>query len=193
MTHHASTAEALRDPLNVYPPYVGAGILITHIARDASEIRVEMPLNDSNLNLVGTHFGGSLYALVDPHLMILLIQRLGPDYVVWDKEANIDFRKPGIGTVHATVRVTDAETEAIRAATAKGDKHRRNGRSRSSTRRTKSSRSCSRLCMCGVNATHIDLAAQSFLHWPCYAPSDRIALAAGCTFVATISLKERTT
>ena len=81
-----------------------------------------MALTDRNLNLVGTHFGGSLYAMVDPHLMILLMQRLGPEYVVWDKEASIDFRRPGIGAVHATVRVTDEEIEAIRAATANGDK-----------------------------------------------------------------------
>ncbi len=123
MTRHAWNPEALRGHLNAYAPYAGSGIVVTHIAEDASEIRVEMPLTDSNLNLVGTHFGGSLYALVDPHLMILLMQRLGPDYVVWDKEACIDFRKPGIGTVHATVRVTNEETEAIRAATTNGDKH----------------------------------------------------------------------
>ncbi len=82
-----------------------------------------MPLTDSNVNLVGTHFGGSLYAIVDPHLMLLLIQRLGPDYVVWDKEATIDFRKPGLGTVRATIRITDEEVEAIRSATADGHKH----------------------------------------------------------------------
>ena len=109
--------------LHAYPPYAGAGILVTHIAEDASEIRVEMPLTDRNVNLVGTHCGGSLYAMVDPHLMILLIQRLGPDYVVWDQEANIDFRKPGLGTVHATIRITDEEVEAIRSATADGDRH----------------------------------------------------------------------
>ena len=109
--------------LHAYPPYAGAGILVTHIAEDASEIRVEMPLTDRNVNLVGTHFGGSLYAMVDPHLMILLIQRLGPDYVVWDQEANIDFRKPGLGTVHATIRIADEEVEAIRSATADGDRH----------------------------------------------------------------------
>ena len=122
MTHDAWNPEALRARLNAYPPYAGAGVLITHIAEDASEIRVEMPLTERNLNLVGSHFGGSLYAMVDPHLMILLIQRLGPDYVVWDREANIEFRRPGRGTVHATVRVTDEEIEAIRAATANGDR-----------------------------------------------------------------------
>ena len=123
MTHHSWNPEALRAMLHAYPPYDGAGILVTHIAEDASEIRVEMPLTDRNVNLVGTHFGGSLYAMVDPHLMILLIQRLGPDYVVWDQEANIDFRKPGLGTVHATIRITDEEVEAIRSATTDGDRH----------------------------------------------------------------------
>ncbi len=123
MTHDSWNPEALRARLHTYPPYAGAGVLVTHIAEDASEVRVEMPLTDRNVNLVGTHFGGSLYSMVDPHLMILLIQRLGPDYVVWDKEANIDFRKPGRGTVHATIRITDEEVEAIRSATANGDKH----------------------------------------------------------------------
>ena len=123
MTHDSWNPEALRARLHTYPPYAGAGVLVTHIAEDASEVRVEMPLTDRNVNLVGTHFGGSLYSMVDPHLMILLSQRLGPDYVVWDKEANIDFRKPGRGTVHATIRITDEEVEAIRSATANGDKH----------------------------------------------------------------------
>ncbi len=123
MTHDSWNPEALRARLHAYPPYTGAGVLVTHIAEDASEVRVEMPLTDSNVNLVGTHFGGSLYSMVDPHLMLLLVQRLGPDYVVWDKEANIDFRKPGTGTVHATIRVTDEEIEVIRSATANGDKY----------------------------------------------------------------------
>ena len=123
MTHYGWNPTALRARLHGYPPYAGAGVLVTHIAEDAGEIRVEMPLTDSNVNLVGTHFGGSLYSMVDPHLMILLIQRLGPDYVVWDKEALIEFLRPGRGTVYATVRVTDEEVEAIRVATANGDRH----------------------------------------------------------------------
>jgi hypothetical protein len=61
--------------------------------------------------------------MVDPHLMILLMRRLGPGYVVWDKAAAIDFRRPGRGTVHATIRVTDSQVDAIVAATANGDRH----------------------------------------------------------------------
>ena len=116
-------AEAIKRRLNAYPPYAGARIEVIHIADDAREIQVRMPLEESNTNLVGTHFGGSLYAMVDPHLMILLMRRLGPDYVVWDKSATIEFLRPGRGTVHATVRVTDSEVDEIRAATANGEKH----------------------------------------------------------------------
>ena len=117
------SADALREKINSYPPYVGAGIEVTHVAEDASEIRVEMPLTERNVNVVGSHFGGSLYAMVDPHLMLLLRHRLGPEYIVWDKAAHIEFVRPARGTVHAAVRVTDAEVEAIRAATTAGEKH----------------------------------------------------------------------
>lgn len=115
-------AETFRETINRYPPYVGAGIRVTCVAEDASEIRVEMPLTERNVNVVGTHFGGSLYAMVDPHLMLLLKRRLGSEYVVWDRSACIDFLRPARSTVHATIRVTDGELDAIRSATATGEK-----------------------------------------------------------------------
>ena len=59
----------------------------------------------------------------DAHLMILLIQRLGPEYIVWDKHAHIDFVKPGVGTVFASIRITEDEVTAIRSATDGGAKH----------------------------------------------------------------------
>ena len=123
MTHDTWKPDALQSLLSAYAPYAGAGILVTHVADDASEIRVEMQLTDRNANLVGTHFGGSLYSMVDPQLMILLAHRLGSDYVVWDKAAHIDFRKPGLGTMYASIRITDDEVRAIRSATVDGDRH----------------------------------------------------------------------
>ena len=116
-------ADALRRRINEYPPYAGARIEVTHLAEDASEIRVRMPLVPENANLVGTHFGGSLYAMVDPHLMILLMARLGPGYVVWDSAARIEFLRPGVDTVHATIRLAEEEVEAVREATRDGEKH----------------------------------------------------------------------
>lgn len=113
-------AEALRTGINGYGPYTGANIEVMHVAEDASEVRVSMPLTEANANLVGTQFGGSLYSMVDPHLLILLMQRLGPGYVVWDKSATIDFLRPGTTTVHATIRVTEPELATIRERTAEG-------------------------------------------------------------------------
>src|SRR6185436_3603428 len=72
-------------------------------------------------NYVGTIFGGSIYASVDPMYMIMLIRILGRGYLVWDKAATIRFRKPGRTTLFATFRLDDAELDAIRAAAAGGE------------------------------------------------------------------------
>jgi acyl-coenzyme A thioesterase PaaI-like protein len=100
--------------LRFYPPFVGAGIRVIGGSEDGSHVTVEMPLTPFNRNFVGTHFGGSLYAMCDPFLMLMLIERLGPDYVVWDKAARIEFLRPGRGTVRATFHVPDDRVEEIR-------------------------------------------------------------------------------
>jgi len=37
-------------------------------------------------NYVGTIFGGSMYAAVDPVYMLMLIMNLGKDYIVWTSQ-----------------------------------------------------------------------------------------------------------
>ncbi|HEX9009986.1 MAG TPA: DUF4442 domain-containing protein, partial [Holophagaceae bacterium] len=64
--------------------------------------------------VVGTIFGGSLYASVDPFFMIMLMKNLGPAYVVWDKAATVRFRRPGRGALTATFRLDAAELAEIR-------------------------------------------------------------------------------
>ena len=108
-------ARLLRWRLNLYGPYLGAGVRVRHIADDFSEIKVAMPLRWYNRNYVGTHFGGSLYSMTDPFFMLMLIQRLGPDYIVWDKAANIEFLRPGRGCVQATLSLDDERLEEVRA------------------------------------------------------------------------------
>ena len=105
-----------RMVFNLWPCIRGTGGRVTHIAPDWSELRVKLPLNWRTRNYVGTIFGGSLYSAVDPFLMLMLIERLGRDYVVWDKSASIRFRKPGTSTLHATFTVDDAEVADLRAA-----------------------------------------------------------------------------
>lgn len=93
--------------LNLYPPYRGAGIRVDHIDSQWKEIRVSLKLRWFNKNIVGTHFGGNLYSLADPHLMLLLMNRLGKDYIVWDKTATIEFMKPGKGKISALFSLPD--------------------------------------------------------------------------------------
>jgi hypothetical protein len=106
--------------MKLFPAWRGTGATVTYIAGDYRELRVELPLTWRTRNYVGTIFGGSLYAAVDPWYMILLIHLLGRDYVVWDKAATIRFRKPGRSKLYATFKFDDAELDAIRAATADG-------------------------------------------------------------------------
>jgi acyl-coenzyme A thioesterase PaaI-like protein len=94
--------------------YRGTGGHLTYIATDWSEVHLRIPLSWRTRNYVGTIFGGSLYGAVDPIYMLLLIHRLGPEYIVWDKSAAIQFKKPGRETLRARFVVSDEELAAIR-------------------------------------------------------------------------------
>ena len=101
--------------LSLYPPYLGAGVRV-RAAADLRTYEVRMKLRWLNRNYVGTHFGGSLYTMCDPFLMLILMEALGRDYVVWDKAATIRFRRPGKGTVRAHFHIPPEKIEEIRAA-----------------------------------------------------------------------------
>ena len=111
-----------RRLLNLYPPFLGAGIRVTRLRPDWRELDVEMKLRRWNANAVGTHYGGSLYSMADPFYMLMLIENLGRDYIVWDKSATIRFRRPGRGTVTASFRLTDEKLSEIREALKTQDK-----------------------------------------------------------------------
>ena len=106
----------MRMFMNIWPPFLGAGIRVKRLQPDWKEIDVEMKLRRWNSNYVGTHYGGSLYSMSDPFYMLMLIENLGRDYIVWDKSASIRFRTPGRGTVAIRFRLTDDEIAAIREA-----------------------------------------------------------------------------
>jgi hypothetical protein len=107
---------------NLWPPLIGAGIRIKRIQTDWKEVDVEMKLRRWNANYVGTHYGGSLYSMTDPFFMVMMIEILGRDYIVWDKSASIRFRKPGRGTVYAQFRISEEQVAEIREALKSEDK-----------------------------------------------------------------------
>jgi len=113
----------LKRLLNIYFPHLGAGVSTEYISKDWREARVSMKLRWYNRNAVGAHFGGSLYSMIDPHIMLMLMNILGKDYIVWDKAAEIDFIRPGTGTVTAEIKITDEMLADIKANTDSGDKY----------------------------------------------------------------------
>lgn len=106
--------------INFYPPFLGAGIRSRRI--DEYTTRVEMKLTALNRNILGTHFGGSLYAMCDPWFVLILLRVLGPDYIVWDKSANIQFLQPGRGKVTATFHIPLERVNEIREQADSGKK-----------------------------------------------------------------------
>jgi acyl-coenzyme A thioesterase PaaI-like protein len=108
--------ENFQKAMNLYPPYVGAGVSVDHISEDHRRVDVSMKLTPFNRNYVGTHFGGSLYAMCDPFYMLMLMKNLGSDYIVWDKAASIDFRRPGRGCVRARFELSQERIDEIREA-----------------------------------------------------------------------------
>ena len=112
--------------MRLYPPYLGAGVRVSQVDPGLARIEVQMDLTLLNRNYVGVHFGGSLYAMCDPFYMFMVMERLGPGFVVWDKAATIDFLKPGRGRVTAIFELSDDRLAEIRAEVdAQGKSHPR--------------------------------------------------------------------
>ena len=112
----------LRFGMNLWPPFLGAGIRVRHIAEDWSEARVELRHGLVNRNFVGTHYGGSLFSMTDPFYALMLMHRLGERYLVWDQAASIEFVAPGRGRVSATFTLSEERVAEIRERAAGGDK-----------------------------------------------------------------------
>jgi hypothetical protein len=113
-------SESLRSRLtrwgfNLFPAYRGTGGRITYLAGDWREVRVKLPLTWRTRNAVGTIYGGSIYGAVDPVYMIMLMRILGRGYVIWDKAATVQFKRPGRSTLFACFTLDEPETESIKA------------------------------------------------------------------------------
>ena len=77
------SARTLRFAMNLWPPYIGAGVRVRHIAPDFRSVTVDMRLRWSNRNYVGTHLA-VLVRVVDPFLRVMLLPP-GRGYRVGDR------------------------------------------------------------------------------------------------------------
>ncbi|QWD67126.1 DUF4442 domain-containing protein [Polynucleobacter sp. MWH-Aus1W21] len=115
-------ANLLRRGMNIWPPFLGAGITVENIANDFRYAKVRLKHGLLNRNIVGVHFGGSLFAMTDPFFMMMVSQNIGKGYIVWDQAAKIEFLKPGKGAVDATFELTQTQINEIIVAAESGNK-----------------------------------------------------------------------
>ncbi len=87
---------------------------VTSVSEDLMDIHVRLPLNYKNRNYVNSIFGGSMFSAVDPIPMVQLMNILGDDYVVWDKSAEILFKRPARETLYAHFEYSEDEIERIK-------------------------------------------------------------------------------
>jgi acyl-coenzyme A thioesterase PaaI-like protein len=118
------SARVLRLAMNLWPPFLGAGIRVLHIADDFREVRVALRMRLLNRNCFGTHFGGSLFAMTDPFHTLMLVHNLGRGYTVWDQSSRIHYRMPARGTVFAHFRLSEEMLEDVRKNTVDSAKYR---------------------------------------------------------------------
>jgi len=115
-------AKWLRRFMNLWPPFIGAGIKVTRIDDDFRHAQVRMKLGWYNRNYMGTHYGGSLYSMTDAFYAIMIIRNLDNKYYVWDKSASIDYIAPAKSTVYANYVLTDEMLDTINLNTEDGQK-----------------------------------------------------------------------
>jgi acyl-coenzyme A thioesterase PaaI-like protein len=122
LTRLRFSAGFFRFGINLWPPFLGAGIHVTKLAPDFRAATVRLRHGLLNRNYFGTHYGGSLFSMTDPFYALLLLHNLPRGYVVWDKAANIEFKVPGRGDVFAHFRLSDEQIADVIAQTASGEK-----------------------------------------------------------------------
>lgn len=117
------SARLMRFVMNIWPPFIGAGIHVEYLCPKFREARVRMHQRLLNTNLMGTQFGGSMFSMTDPFFVLLILRNIGQGYVVWDRASQIEFKLPARGTVRAHFRIDDEILENIRQQTANGEKY----------------------------------------------------------------------
>ena len=113
----------VRHWVGLYPPILFSGIRVRRLETNPLRFRTELRRRWWNANAVGTHFGGSLFTMTDPFHMLILIEALGREFVVWDQESRIEFLVAARIPVHAILEIATDEIERIRIEASEGVIH----------------------------------------------------------------------
>ena len=109
-----SKPKVLKLGFNLSPMYRRTSAKVIYISEDFLKIQIKLPFSYKNANYVNTIFGGSMFSAVDPFPMTQLMNLIGDDYVVWDKAAEIFFRRPAKEDLYAEFIYTEEELVDIK-------------------------------------------------------------------------------
>ena len=112
-------AQIYKYGFNWSPMYRRSTGKVIEVSDDLLYVKIKIPLSIKNRNFVGSIFGGSLFSATDPIYMIQLIKILGDDYVVWDKDATIKYKRPAKETVYTEFVFSKNEIENIKEQVSK--------------------------------------------------------------------------
>ena len=123
-TQHKQGAKAIirKTVFNLFPSYRRSGGRVCFISDNWKEVHIKLRYSWKTRNYVGSVFGGSIYAALDPIYMVQLIYILGKNYVVWDKDATVKFIKPIKKTVYARFLISEELLQEIRETIEKEQK-----------------------------------------------------------------------
>lgn len=99
---------------NLSPMYRRSTGRIKKVSKDLLLVKMKLPISYKNRNYVNSIFGGSMFSAVDPIPMVQLINILGEEYVVWDKSAEINFKRPAKENLYADFIYTLEELSTIK-------------------------------------------------------------------------------
>lgn len=99
---------------NLSPMYRRTTARVIEVSKDLMHVRIKLPINYKNKNYVGTIFGGSMFSAVDPFPMVQLVSLMGEDYIIWDKSAEIFFKRPATEDLYADFNYSNEEVEALK-------------------------------------------------------------------------------
>lgn len=104
----------LKWALCFYPPLLFQRIWVKKFHPGFRGVDVKITNSFLNRNFNGSIFGGTIYAASDPFYAILfdqLLQRRGFKVRVWLKSASIQYLKPGLTTLHFSLKITEEMIE----------------------------------------------------------------------------------
>ncbi len=107
-------AQIYKYGFNWSPMYKRTTAKVIEVSDDLHFVKIKIPLSWKNRNYVGTIFGGSMLSATDPIYMIQLLNILGEAYVVWDKSATINYRRPAKEAVFCEFVFSEEEIKTIK-------------------------------------------------------------------------------